>query len=725
MKALLLGILSLFAATVNAAPADSDTFSPKPYLSAEDYRIIADSMVPGSMFGISIRSLHSGRQLLSFNADSLFTPASTLKTVTTAAALDFFPLDFRAKTSVHLHGIVSGKTFQGVLRLRGEGDPNISARYFSEPLYVLRHFADSIRSKGIDSLLIRMELDTNYFSGPRKPEHWRPNYFNSWYGAEITPLEFNDNCALVRLSPGEKIGDTATVSIDPDLGYVRVKNSLLTVKGKKRKWRYALPAEEPVLEITGTIGEKVPETSFAIPVRNPNRYFQVAFLKALREKGLFVREDSLQQAGMEIHAFTIKGTPLLSFLDEINQRSQNLHAETLFRNFAATKFGTGNVENGIRGVRDFLTSLKISPDDFLLYDGCGLSPKNKLKPSAITEMLAKMARHPKGAFYIRSFASPGVGSGAKRFQGLENGNRIRFKTGFINEAHGLVGYIPTIDGDTLVVATYLNQTGKIPDNTSRNALDSIWSVIYRNANSGYASLLKMRELYIRGESVSGLENRLRFFSRELLGNPYLLGPTGEGYLDTTEPKPFANLDSLDCVTYLEHVLALAKSPNEDSLFSTLQKIRYLNGKIAYPYRKHYFVEDWIGEGIFARQLPMPGDTFETRILPKKKFFADKKIPFQKADPTLHLRYQPFEKALVFAKTPWQGKKTILGIGFVSRIKTLDTFHVGFLILDNGQIPVLRDASYKFGKVLDQSLDEYLESWKGSGKVPGIILFEFL
>ena len=80
-----------------------------------------------------------------------------------------------------------------------------------------------------------MELDTSYFSGPRKPDHWRANYFDSWYGAEITPLEFNDNCSLIRMTPGKKIGDTASVTVDPDVGFVKVENSLITGNGNRRK----------------------------------------------------------------------------------------------------------------------------------------------------------------------------------------------------------------------------------------------------------------------------------------------------------------------------------------------------------------------------------------------------------------------------------------------------------------------------------------------------------
>lgn len=705
---------------------DSVAFTPKLFLNSSDYQTIADSMVPGSKFGISIRSLHSGNELISVQSDSFFTPASTLKTVTTAAALDFLPLQFRAKTSVQLAGSISGKTFRGVIRLRGEGDPGISGRFYAEPFYILHSLADSIRAKGIDTLQIRTELDTSYFSGPRKPEHWRSNYFLSWYGAEVTPLIFNDNCALIHIDPGENENDSAKITVEPDIGYVQINNTLKTVNGNRRKWRYALDPDKPIFTISGSIGKNVKNAAVVIPVRNPNRYFEAAFLHALKDRNITVAIDSTIPSGIELVSFSFEGTPLLSFLDEINQRSQNLHAEALFRNFSAVKYQTGNVENGRKGVKEFLQKLHLNPDDFVLFDGCGLSPDNKLKPSAETQLLAAMARHPKGKFYIQSFAGPGIGSGAKRMQNLDYAWCIRFKTGFINETHGLVGFMPTIDGDTLLIASYFNKTGKIPDNVTKDALDSIWSCIYRAANNGYNSLLTMKDLYHQGSSITGLENRIRFFSEKFLDIPYGHGgPTGEGFRDSISPMPMINTDSLDCVTFIEHVLALAKSPSDDSIFSVLQKLRYIDGKISYRFRKHYFVVDWIGEGKFARQIALPNDTLVERIISKKEFFKTKNIQVSEPDTKLYLRYLPLEKAIEFAGSPWQGKRTVRGIGFVSKLNSLDIVHTGFLILDRGKLPILRDASYKFNKVVDHELVEYLNSWVGTGKIPGIILFEFL
>ncbi|MCK9182024.1 MAG: D-alanyl-D-alanine carboxypeptidase/D-alanyl-D-alanine-endopeptidase [Fibrobacteraceae bacterium] len=693
-------------------------------ISSSEYKALADTLVPGAEFGLSIRSIRTNQEIASIASDSFFTPASTLKTLTTAAAITFFSPDYQPRTTMHLDGSINGKTFFGVLRLRGEGDPNISARFYSEPLYLLHVLADSIRAKGIDTLNAKIELDTTYFSGPRKPEHWRSNYFNSWYGAEIAPFAFNDNCALVLLSPGEKPGDPAIISIEPDVGYVQIKNTLQTIAGKKRSWKYALDPELPIITLSGNIGDKTSGT-LVIPVRNPNRYFEAAFKKALADQGLVFIENKHAQSGIEIYSAEVSGAPVLSILDEINQRSQNLHAEMLFRDMAAKKYREGSTENGIRADKDFLQKMDLNPNDFKPYDGCGLSPLNKVKPRAETELLAKMARSAKGPYYIESFASPGIGSGGKRMPTLEFPWKVRFKTGYIANTHALVGYIYTIDDDTLAIATYLNNTGNIPDHKSKELLDSVWERTARAANDHYATLIKMKSLYIQGTSVNGLSNRLKYFSGLFLDTPYLIGPTGESYVDTTEAKPLINTDSVDCVTFIEHVLALAKSTNEDNIFSTLMKIRYFDGKISYRTRKHYFVEDWLGEGKLAKALSLPGDTTIVRHIPKNDFFKAKNISYGKPDPDLYLRYLPLNKAIDFAKTPWQGESTVRGVAFVSANSTIDAFHTGFLILDKGKKPLLRHASQTAKKVTDRDFEDYLNSWVGTGKVPGIVLFEFL
>lgn len=694
----------------------------------DSFQVYVDSMVPGSRYGLSIRSVKSGKELASIRGDEKFTPASTLKTLTTAAAVHFLPLDYEPKTFVSLNGSVQKKVFSGSVNVRGEGDPNFSGRYYADPFYVIYAMVDSIKSLGIDTLRGTIDLDSSYYKGPWKAEHWRKNFYDAWYGAEIGPLGFNDNCEVIRFKPGENIGDTAKVEVLPDVGYVTIRNEMTTVAGKKKKWTWGLDPVKSEITLGGTIGIAVDSAQLVLPIRNPIGFFRAAFMFALKERGVVFQETKGIPAGIEIKRFAYSAAPFLSMLDEINQRSQNFHAETLFRNMAAQVTGEGSVEGGKEADAKFLSEMGIEPSHFEVWDGCGLSPKNKVKPSIETQLLAKMARHPKGSYYINSFAGPGVGTGGKRQ--LENPYPwlTRFKTGFIGEAHALAGYIFTMDGDTLSVAMYLNETGKNPDQKLKDVLDTLWNRLVFMTNDSYASLMEMKRLWISGMNVRGLYNRLDYFSRSLVGRPYLLGPMGEGYLDSIEMKPLVYLDSVDCVTYVEHALAMARATHEDSLFNVLQHIRYKDGKIDYSHRKHYMLVDWVGEGRFARVLPLTGDTVIQRTMPKVEFFKSKKLKYmvngkESKDTPSDIRYLPFDKAVELASKPYEGPMMVVGIAFIGKSEKIDATHTGFVIMHPGEKPLVRHASSLRKVVVEQPLAEYLESRRG--KLPGITLFEFL
>ena len=699
------------------------------------YQAYIDSVIPEVKFGLSVRSVSTGAELLNVNAGEYFTPASTMKTLSTATALHFLPLDYAPQTKVSLLGTQQRNVFTGEVNVRGEGDPNISARYYTDPMVVLYAMADSIRSLGIDTVRGRLVLDTSFFTPPWRPEHWRSDFFDYYYGAEVTPLQFNDNCTVIRIKPGVE-DDTVRVSVVPDVGYVKVVNKLITKtaprnkRGRKQKlkWNRALDPVEPIVTIEGEFDIETDSTQFVIPVRGALGYFRAALLQAFRDRGLVLNEVSVASAGEKMRTFSFSSAPLLSVMDEINQRSQNLHAETLFRNAAAYMFGVGSVENGKKLERRFLAEMGIDSSGFEVYDGCGLAAKNKLKPSVETQMLAKMARHPRGEYYINSFASPRIGSGSKRMQPLLYPWFTRFKTGYIAEVHGLAGYIFTMAGDTLSVAMYLNQTGKNKDADCKNTMDSVWIALIEWANNGYPSLLRMKDMWRDGMEVKGLDARLEYFSRRLMKTPYGLGMMGEGHIDTVEQKPMVYLDSVDCVTYVEHVLAMANATNEDSLFNVLQRIRYIDGKIGYRTRKHYMIVDWVGEGKFARILPVEGDTVMERTIAKKEFFKSKKMKYlvdgkPAEDPKVQIRYLPYDKARAWARETRSDTLKVMGVAFISKAEKYDASHTGFIVLKPGEAPRLRHASSLRKQVVDMSLADYLDSRKG--KLPGITLFEFV
>lgn len=707
----LVGLVCLLVALASAA------------LDLDSVQAYVDSMVPGSRYGLSVRSVKTGKELGNVRGTEKFTPASTLKTLTTATALHYLPLDYAPKTEVSLNGSVRRNVFVGSIGIRGEGDPNFSGRYYADPFYMLYLMADSIHALGIDTVRGKINLDSSYYTGPWRAEHWRKNFYDAWYGAEIAPLGFNDNCTMIRFKPGEKVGDTARAEILPDVGYVVLKNEMLTVPGKKRKWTWALDSAKPEITIGGAIGIDVDSSQLVLPVRNPIAYFKAAFIHALSERGVTFVEKANETDGIQIKKFSYSAAPFLSILDEINQRSQNMHAETLFRNLGAQKAGTGGVEGGRAMEMKFLTEIGIDTADFEIWDGCGLSPKNKVQPSTETKLLATMARHPKGMYYINSFAGPGLGTGGKRMLDLPYPWLTRFKTGFIGGAHALAGYIYTLDGDTLAVAMYLNETGKNSDATLKDVLDTLWIRIIYQVNDNYTSLMKMKQFWLSGQYVAGLPERLDYFSKKMMGTPYRLGPMGESYLDSIENKPVVYMDSVDCVTFIEHVLAMAIAPNENEIFSTLQKIRYYDGIIEYTHRKHYLLADWVYEGRFARVMPMAGDTVVRRTMAKQALFKSKKLKWDKEDVPMNLRYLPYDRAVEMASKVYEGPLMVTGIAFVAPQQNLDATHTGLVIFRPGKQPVLRHAAFK-KQVLELPLVDYLKG-RSRAKVPGVTFFEFV
>ena len=695
----------------------SVSFAANPFL--DSLVAYVHSHAPHAKLGIAVRSVQTDSIIYSHNGNEWFVPASTMKLLVTAAALQKLPLNYAPKTVIHLEGIKKQNIFWGVTRIEGKGDPNISARYYPEALYVLDNLADSLKSKGIDTLRGILDLDTSFFRGPRKPEEWRKKYFDSWYGAEISPLSFNDNCALFEIKPGAKHGDTAQITVVPDIGYVKIKNAVKTT-GHGSRYRYAMDPVNPEISFSGTIGPNVSASTMVLPIRNPPAYFKAAFLKSLGNSGIAYIEDQAVYRGKAIDSIVYSGPPLKSLMDEINQRSQNLHAEMLLRDLGQYERKEGSTASGILSEKQFLNQAGLPVADFKMVDGSGLSPQNALKPNTLTKLLTYMKKQEKGDIYFASLAIPGISGAGKRLN-VEFKDKIRFKTGFIEGVHGLAGYI-SADNDTLAFALYLNKAEYVKEDLARNILDTIAGRIAKHHNSEAVQLEEARILWQSAAEIKNIHERINYFSNKLKGKPYFLGPMGEGLSIYPSYKPRVNFKEMDCLTYIEHTLALAYAENYNDFFNILQSIRYKNGIIDYKARNHFLIADWLVNNKFTagfRGWGLESEEIFEKEIDKKKFLADSSL----LNPKINIMYLPKAKAIAYADTAKFAKDTIFGLAILSELPGLDAAHTGFVI---GSVKkkglMFRHASQLKGKIIEQPLSEFLKTTKI--KTPGIAFFGF-
>lgn len=90
--------------------------------------ILDDDALPDTYWGLYVQNLRTGEVVVSRNADKNFIPASNLKLLTTATALDALGPTHRYVTRLYFDGTARDSTLRGDLILRGSGDPSLGSQ---------------------------------------------------------------------------------------------------------------------------------------------------------------------------------------------------------------------------------------------------------------------------------------------------------------------------------------------------------------------------------------------------------------------------------------------------------------------------------------------------------------------------------------------------------------------------------------------------------------------
>jgi serine-type D-Ala-D-Ala carboxypeptidase/endopeptidase (penicillin-binding protein 4) len=169
--------------------------------------------------------------------------------------------------------------------------------------------------------------------------------------------------------------------------------------------------------------------------------------------------------------------PLVQDVMMTNKVSQNLHAELLLRQLGEARGRDGTIAQGAKVVRQFLVSVGIDKDDFVFFDGSGLSGHDLVTPRATARLLQYASGQPWFADWKSSLPVGGVdGSLVGRFTKAPLKGRVFAKTGTLGEARALSGYVECASGRTVIfsimVGNHLPQT-----NADRELTDKIVAAI--------------------------------------------------------------------------------------------------------------------------------------------------------------------------------------------------------------------------------------------------------
>lgn len=477
-SAALLSALALAAACAPAAPVTTPgpaAAAPPPAVDARvALRTLADSLVGQPAFrnahwGVLIVDPARGDTLYSHNAGKLFMPASNQKLVTGAVALARLGPDYRFRTQVTAAvtgnaPALAGGTLRGDLVVTGFGDPTVSDHAMGDAMTPLHAIADSLLAHGVRRINGRLLAGADNLPGPPLGFGWAWDDLPYPYSAGVDELFFNEGFARIVVRGGAAPGTPPTATTLPARGFPAVRMAATTVA------RGATP--EPELDVatapdglgamvTGTIAAG-DSAVLQLAFHDQTAAYLAALGEALADRGIRVdgrgdRPADSVVAHLGAPLFTVLSLPLREIMPLLQKPSQNQIAELLLRTLGRELAGVGSADSGRAVVERQLLAWGAQPDGFVIRDGSGLSRHDYITPATIIVVLDAMTRDPSFQLYYDALPVAGVdGTIANRMKGTPAQGNVHAKTGYIDRARSLSGYVTTADGQRLLFSILAN-----------------------------------------------------------------------------------------------------------------------------------------------------------------------------------------------------------------------------------------------------------------------------
>ena len=473
-------VITCGCTTAGTCPAPNGSGAP-----AAAIAIMQKPLYSHTTWGYKVVDLSTGKVLAENNAGQLFTPGSTVKLFSTAAALDLLGPDYRFKTPVYAVGSRGDDgNLAGNIALVASGDPTMGGRTLpndtieftnsdhvdanslpdaemtkTDPLAGLDSLAAQIKSAGITRAR-DVVIDDRLFETVQLAD-----------ASPVTPIYINDNLIDILITPGSE-GSPAIITSRPKSALYRVEAN---VKTSGTEPDVTITEKGGLISVSGSIPANHVPYLRTFVVTDPAAWARSLFIDALKRQGVAIDAPSTginsranlpaDYAGQKPVA-TLTSPPFSENVKLILKVSQNIHANALLGIMAAHE-GKKTVENGLIIEGNYLQGAGIDPKTLSIIDGEG-SSDNRVSPDAAAKLLGIMASGTNAGVYRAAMPILGVDGSLAKAAAPSNPaiGKIFAKTGTSAQsdmngdlmllAKGLAGYMTTRSGRDVAFVIYAN-----------------------------------------------------------------------------------------------------------------------------------------------------------------------------------------------------------------------------------------------------------------------------
>jgi len=352
----------------------------------------------GAGTGVCVYDLSTGRVLFARHGATPLRPASNEKLLTSATALARWGPTHRFDTDLYDVGSLSPDgVFRGSLYLKGFGDPSLATPAFQRQVLHLRSarledFVSALKHAGIKRVVGRVVGDASYFDARRAVASWHKD-------------EVEDCGPLSALSLDESTDARGYRVADPALSVA----STLTILARR--------AGIPISHAAGT--------------------------------GVTPSSATL--------LYQDRSAPLSAVIASMNKRSDDFFAEMLAKGLGAAFAGAGSTPAGTSVERAYARTIGVSLGHVVVADGSGLSYADRETSADLVRLLVAEQRGAQWPVFLRSLAVAGKsGTLSERMRGTLAQGNLHAKTGTLDVASSLSGYVKTANAHLLVFSMLMN-----------------------------------------------------------------------------------------------------------------------------------------------------------------------------------------------------------------------------------------------------------------------------
>jgi len=399
-----------------------------------------------------------------YRPDTGLVPASSLKAITTATAVEVLGPDFRFETELQTAGVLEEGTLAGNVVVRGGGDPTLGA---SDIDSVFAEWRAALAEAGVQKVEGSVVGDASLFGTRRLSESWQWNDIGNYYATGASGLTFYQNQFYCSFRTDDVGGEAALIGTDPDLPGVEFVNEMRVgaAGSGDQGYIYGAPYGR-VYYLRGSVPANGRSFTIKGALPDPALFCARAFTEHLEENGVSVSGEPttvrlMTIAGESLAARKVISTrrsdSLASLLVRTNHRSDNLRAECIHRRIGLAVEEEATIAAASDAVQEHWAGKGIDMTGFHMADGCGLSRANTVTPRQASLILRAAA---KGEEFDAFYDSLPVAGRSGTLRSIGGGSaaegRVRAKSGTLDRVRNYAGYLEARSGRRYAFALFVN-----------------------------------------------------------------------------------------------------------------------------------------------------------------------------------------------------------------------------------------------------------------------------